>query len=229
MEAKGKLIHCNGIPSCEELKDFGYIQEHWDEDHFRNIFLKDYNLDYILNITRNLGIHFHIATHAIATSTCEEKSKITGLSLERVIKGVYYEDSLTEFVYALVIPGLKKKIDLRLKIAEYLGIDPDEVLNNNRITKARSGFLPMGIKFGTVHPWINYRAFSPGGKLRYIFFDKQSLEKRSLEEGTDDFSFTVNPINGYDNHKLSLQMNYSGAHDVLEEEFPNRIHSIDLI
>ena len=77
MEAKGKLIHCNDIIRCQEPQELGYIEENGiDINSFRNIFFKDFNLGYILDYAIRDNIHFHIATHAIPTSTCEEKAEI---------------------------------------------------------------------------------------------------------------------------------------------------------
>lgn len=231
MEFKGKLIHCNNIIKCQEPLELGYIEENGiDTNSFRNIFFKDFNLDYILDYAIKNDIHFHIATHAIATSTCEEKAEITGLPLERVIKGIYLEDNKEEKVYAIVIPGTKHSSDIRLKVADFLMINKDEVIKFNRIRKARKEFLPINIEYGTVHPFVNEESFSPNGKLELILFDKSYLEKRILEKGLDDFSFTSHLSTGYDNHRLSIQINYANAFNILQKKFGyKRVRSIDLI
>ena len=78
MSIKGKLIHCDGIVKCEEPREIGYKEENGvDIDSFRNIFLKDFKLGYILELAIRYNLHFHIATHSIKTSTCQEKADIT--------------------------------------------------------------------------------------------------------------------------------------------------------
>ncbi|MEK6835299.1 MAG: hypothetical protein AABX61_03490 [Nanoarchaeota archaeon] len=226
-EYKGKLIHCNGIRPCqepaEELKN--YIEQNGiDEESFKNIFFKDDNLEYIQNSAKAYGIHFHIATHSIPTDSCQEKADITGLPLERVIKGVYLEDIKTELVYALAIPGNRTYV--KSKLAEFLNIDNDEI--ESRIRKSR--WLPIHIKSGTVHPFVNPQSFTPDGKLEYVLFDENHLEKRRTEMGLDDFSFTTHPSTGYDNHRISIQMNYWEAFLILDDKFGHeRIKKIDLV
>ncbi|MEK6835900.1 MAG: hypothetical protein AABX55_02660, partial [Nanoarchaeota archaeon] len=201
-----------------------------DFNSFRNIFFKDFNLQYILYYAIDRNIHLHIATHSKATSTCEEKSQITGLPLERVIKGVYLEDTKEEKTYAISIPGTKHSSDIRLKLANFLGINDYEIIKDNRIRKARKEFLPVNIEYGTVHPIVNLESFTPNGKLELILFDKKYLEKRRLENGLDDFSFTTHPSTGYDNHRISLQINYASLFEILRFTFGDeKVKTIDLI
>lgn len=227
MEIKGKLIHCDGIVKCDEPKEVGYKEENGiDYDSFRNIFFKDFKLDYILDLAIRYDFHFHIATHSIKTSTCQEKADITGLPLERVVKGIYLEDTKTEEVYALAIPGNKSYV--KDKIAKFLSIKEDYI--DARIRKSK--WLPLHIEFGTVHPFVNNEGFrhpNGRGKLEGILFDKSHLEKRKKESGLDDFSFTTHPSTGYDNHRLSIQINYNDAFTVLSEKFPERVKAIDLV
>ena len=227
METKGKLIHCDGIVKCEEPKEVGYKEENGlDYDSFRNIFFKDFRLDYILNSAIKYDLHFHIATHSTKTSTCQEKADITGLPLERVVKGIYLEDSKTEEIYALAIPGNKSYI--KNKLAKFLNMEEEYV--DARIRKSK--WLPLHIEFGTVHPFVNNESFkiqAGKGKLELILFDKSNLERRKKEKGLDDFSFTTHPSTGYDNHRLSIQMNYNDAFAILSERFPERVKAIDLV
>jgi prolyl-tRNA editing enzyme YbaK/EbsC (Cys-tRNA(Pro) deacylase) len=232
---KGKLIHCEGIVSCVEPDEPDYRYQDWREQEFRNDFLKDFELDYILDISLKRGIHFHIATHSEKTSTCQEKADLTGLPLERVIKGVYFEDAKTQKVYGLFIPGTKHSNDIRLALGRYLGINDKEIIDDNRITKARKEFLDslgMGIEFGTVHPFVNHRSFNKPngeGKLESILFDRSFTGQRKNEGGLDDFSFTAHPSTGYDNHRLSIQVNYNSTQEILREAFSERIKVIDLV
>jgi len=224
---KGKLIHCNGIIKCQEPNEKGYKEENGiDIGSFRNIFFGDFNLDYILDLAIQYDLHFHIATHSERTSTCQEKADITGLSLERVIKGIYLEDIKTEKVYALAIPGNKTYV--KSKLAEFLKINDNEV--ESRIRKSK--WLPVHIEFGTVHPFVDYNSLSfpyGNGKLEYILFDRNHLEKRKNQGGLDDFSFTTHPSTGYDNHRISIQMNYQHAYIILSTRFSEKVKSIDLI
>ncbi len=222
---KGKLIHCNGIIECIEPDERGYVEENSiDSESFRDIFFKDFKLDYILDISIERKMHFHIATHSKATSTCQEKADLTGLPLERVTKGYYLQDTKTGKVYALAIPG-NKTFD-KNNIAKFLGINPDE--SASRIV--RSKWLPVHIEYGTVHPFVNTKSFNGGeGKLELILFDTHFAEKRKNEGGLDDFSFTTHPSTGYDNHRLSIQINYNNAMEILRETFSNRVQAIDLV
>ncbi|MEK6841098.1 MAG: hypothetical protein AABX45_00700 [Nanoarchaeota archaeon] len=226
MEIKGKLIHCYGIVECQEPKEEGYKEENGISlDSFRNIFLKDFSLDYILDLAIRYELHFHIVSHSERTSTCQEKADITGLPLERVIKGVYLEDVKTKNVYSLAIPG--NKTYNKLKLAEYININQDEA--ESRIRKSK--WLPMHIEFGTVHPFVNCKSFNHpygNGKLECILFDKDHLEKRR-GNGLDDFSFTTHPSTGYDNHRLSIQINYQHAYVILSTRFPEKVKAIELI
>lgn len=231
--SKGKLIHCNGIVGCTEPEEKGYVGENSiDAESFRNIFFKDYGLGYVLDLSLQKGIHFHITTHSVRTSTCKDKARITGLPLERIIKGTYLEDASTEKIYGLFTPGIKNAADIRLKLGGYLSIDSSEIIEYNRITKARKEFLDLlgiGIEFGTVHPFLNEECFMPKGIVETIFFDKDFLEKRKAEGGLDDFSFTTHPSTGYDNHRLSIQINYANAFEILKEKFSDRIKAIELV
>ncbi|MEX2017073.1 MAG: hypothetical protein WD876_01230 [Candidatus Pacearchaeota archaeon] len=224
---KGKLIHCNGIVQCEESLQPGYRQENGiDIGSFRNIFFKDFELDYILDFSLEKGIHFHIATHSEATSTCEDKARITGLPLERVIKGYYLQDLKNGKVYALTIPG-NRKYD-KNKITEFLGIPQKE--SASRLVRSR--WLPMHIEEGTVHPFVNSTDFNgkhDGGKLEAILFDGIFSEKRKKEGGLDDFSITTHPSTGYDNHRISIQINYNDALEILKENFSNRVQVTNLV
>ena len=223
-EIRGKLIHCNGIVECVEPDEEGYKEENGiDFESFKNIFFKDYNLTYILELALEFGIHFHIATHTIRTNTCKEKAKITRLPLERVIKGFYVWDNKTEKVYGLVVPGDRTYV--KSKVAEAVGINNDE--SETRIEK--SEWLPEYIEYGTVHPFINTESFSPNGKLELILFDRNFLRKRNEEGGLDDFSFTTHPSTGYDNHRLSIQINYYDAFKILTSKFSERkVKGVDL-
>ncbi len=228
----GKLIHCNGIVECVEPEERGYVEENnIDPTSFRNIFFKDFQLDYILDYCLANGIHFHIATHAIRTSSCQEKADITGLPLERVIKGLYLEDTITNRMYGLFIPGTKSSSDIRLRLAKHFGIADTEVTENNKIKKAGKEFLDalgIGIEKGTVHPFVNALSFA-NSSLETIFFDEGFLEKRRIEGGLDDFSFTAHPSTGYDNHRLSIQINYHDAYSLLKAEFAEGVSAIELI
>jgi len=232
MEAKGRLIHCNGMGKCEGLNS-NYIIQYIEEEQFCDRFLNDFNLNYILESAMYHGFHFHIATHPKKTDKCEEKAEVTGLPLERVIKGNLFEDFKREVTYVLATPGIKHSLDMRLKVADSLGISREEVNNENkinRIRRAREDFLPMGIEFGTVHPFMNRDCFIPEGKLEYIFFDINYLEKRGKEDGIDDFSITTHPTTGNHNHLISMQMNYKHAFTILKNEFgEERVKAIDLI
>ena len=162
--------------------------------------------------------------------TCEEKAQITGLPLERVIKGIYLEDNLEEKAYSIAAPGTKHSSDSRLKLADFLGINEYEITKNNRIRKARKEFLPVNIEYGTVHPFVNEESFIPKGNLDLILFDKNYLIKRKLEGGLDDFSFTVHPSTGYDNHRISIQINYAHAFEILQVKFGReRVKAIELV
>ena len=226
-ESKGKLIHCNGIVKCQEPKEEGYKEENGlDYDSFRNIFFRDFDLDYIPELAIEYDLHFHIATHSKATSTCQEKADITGLPLERVIKGIYLEDSKEEKVYALAIPGNKTYV--KSKLAEFLCIKDDEV--DSRIRKSR--WLPVHIEFGKVHPFVNSKSLNfpyGNGKLECILFDKDYIDKRMNKDGLDDFSFTTHPSTGYDNHRLSIQMNYHSAFIILSTRFPEKVRAVELV
>ncbi len=227
MMQKGKLIHCNGIVDCIEPKEEGYRQENGiDINSFRNIFFKDFELNYILDIALAKRIHFHIATHTKATSTCQEKADITGLPLERVIKGYYLQDNDNGNSYGLMIPG--NKTYNKYMVASFLNIKPEEV--ETRIS--RSKWLPVHIEAGTVHPFVNEKSFNlptSDGKLEKIIFDERTIEKRDSEGGLDDFSFTAHPSTGYDNHRLSIQINYSDAFRILSTAFPKRIFFADIV
>lgn len=222
-EPRGKLIHCNGIVRYLEPDEFGYKEEnHIDKAVFNRIFLKDYKLNYILDYCLSQGIHFHIATHSQATKTCKEKQFITGLPLERIIKGFYLRDSNEGLDYALVIPGDRSY--LKSNVAKILKIE------ESKLMKSDENDLPLGIKRGTVHPFLNEESFSPQGKVKYIFFDKNFAEKRKKEGGIDDFSITIHPSSGYDNERTSIQINYNDAKDMLMAKFgEERVKLIDLI
>jgi hypothetical protein len=227
MMKKGRIIHCSGIASCREPNEPGYeFQSARDVHSFMLDFLDDFNLNYIYEIALDEKIHFHIATHAIPTKKCDEKARITGLPLQRVVKGYYLQDNLSGNVYGLMIPG-NKNYD-RNKIASLIGIPPEEA--EKRIS--RSKWLPVHIVEGTVHPWVNkdcFKSKTGNGKLERIAFDSANLEIRKTEGGLDDFSFTTPKDSGYDNYRLSLQMNYHDAFRILREIFKDRIISGDIV
>ena len=159
------------------------------------------------------------------------KADITGLPLERVIKGIYLEDANTKKMYGLFIPGTQHSSDIRLTLGDYLCISHNEIIKDNRITKARKEFLDslgIGIEFGTVHPFVNEKSFKKS-RLEAIFFDINHLEKRKNEGELDDFSITTHPSTGYDNHRLSIQINYNDAYTILKEKFPESVKAIELI
>lgn len=219
---KGKLIHCMGVVPCREPDEPGYRYQDWGNQEFRNEFLRDFNLDYILNIALKNKIHFHITTHSEATKTCEEKAKITGLPLNRVIKGYYLQDNTEENVYGLMIPG--NSTYNKRKVAVFLNIDIAEA--ETRIS--RSNWLPGHMKYGTVHPFVNRRSFNShegDGKLEAIIFDKKTLEQKGLS----DFSFTTHQSTGLDDYRTSIQMSCKDAYAILTTAFPNRIHAADII
>ncbi len=219
---RGKLMHCDESTECETIIK-GYKPEFsMDVLSFRNMFFRDLGLDYIFDYFLENEEHFHIAVHSEKTSTCKEKSKIINFDLENVIKGFYLEDSIKGNIYGLAIPG-NKSYD-KTKIAELLGIENV----NGRIKKTDK--MPVNIEYGTVHPFVNEEAFNEIG-LKLILFDKFHLEKSSKSgKVLADFSFTTPDFSGYDNHKISIQMNYKGAFEILKNKFgEDRIKAVDLI
>ncbi|MEK6828619.1 MAG: hypothetical protein AABY15_00700 [Nanoarchaeota archaeon] len=222
----GNLIHCEGIVSCVEPEEVGYVEENnINADAFRKFFFSGFGLDYIMDYCLANNIHFHIATHSRATKTCKEKAAITGLPLERVIKGFYLEDRETGKIYALAIPGeFGYSIS---KLSGFLGLSVEE--GERRIAKADESILPLGIKYGTVHPFPNGDVFKDI-KLENILFDANFVRKRSEGNGLDDFSFTAHPRWGYDNFRLSIQMKYNHAKEILENKFGKEIvREIELV
>lgn len=218
---KGKFIHCEGIAPCSGTEDPSYRHQNWGEQEFREEFLNDFNLGYILDIALKNKIHFHIATHLEATKTCKDKAAITGIPLEQVIKGYYMANNLTEDVYGLMIPG--NLTHNKKKVASLLGIDTAEADN----VFSKSKWLPIHMENGTVHPFANHGSFNSNGskgKLARIIFDKKTLEQKGL----GDFSFTTHASTGRDNFRTSIQINPHDAYDILSMAFPGRIYSADI-
>lgn len=220
----GKIIHFNGISKCTGSDEVGYAEEHSiDEQFFRELFFKDFELNYILDYAVKNKIHFHIVTHSTPTKTCKEKALITGLPLERVIKGFYLQDKKTQNIYALAIPG---EFNYSIShLAKFLETDIKDA--ERRIGK--SDILPVGIKYGTCHPFVNDDSFKEM-PLKNILFDVNFAKKRLIEGGIDDFSFTTHPSNGLDNERTSIQINYNDAKDILKNKFGEDIvREIELV
>ena len=217
-------MHCDESIECETSIE-GYKHEFsMDVLSFRNMFFQDLKLDYIFDYLLKNENPFHIAVHSKQTSTCEEKSGIIGFDLERIIKGFYLEDSINAEIYGLAIPG-NKSYD-KSKIAGFLGIE-----NVNGRIKKTNKKLPVNMSYGTVHPFVNEDAFESLG-LKYILFDKNYLAKRRADKNKilDDFSFTTADYSGYNNHQLSIQINYSDAFEIIKNKFgENRVKAVDLV
>ncbi len=232
MEFKGKLIHCNEI--CEKIEDCpvkidNYKYEFSMNVHsFKESFFEDLGLEYILDYFLDLdneSKHFHIAVHSMSTNTCQEKAKIINFPLERVIKGFYLEDFKEKKIYGIAIPG-NETYD-KLKIADFLGINRYSL--DGRIGKTKER-MPVNIKYGVVHPFVNEDSFALTDKLESILFDKIYLEKSRNNNYLDDFSFTTHESSGYNNHNISIQINYSDAFDILKNKFgEDKIKAIDLV
>jgi len=216
------LIHSEGISPCIETAEPNYeLQNGRNTDSFGNDSLDGFKLNYILDVALKKKIHFHIATHAEVTNTCQEKADLTGLPIEKVIKGYYLQDNLMEVSYGLMIPG--NRTYNKYKVASAIGIKPEEV--EARIS--RSKWLPVHMKYGTVHPFASKESFTSSngeGLLEKIIFDESLIEQKGLA----DFSFTTPKETGYDNHRLSIQMNCLDAYTILQDTFGERICSVNL-
>ncbi|MEK6907289.1 MAG: hypothetical protein AABW45_02065 [Nanoarchaeota archaeon] len=225
----GIVWHSDDIIKCEEHLT-GYVEKTINSESFREIFLKDQNLEFILYNARNFGLHFHIVTHTKKTSTCQEKADLINFPLERVIKGLIFEDDLEGNAYVIAVPGTKHKEDIRLKLADILGIDRNEVAKN-RIKLARKEILPMGIEYGTVHPILNLESFGDNnGGVKYILFDKKFKDNRRKERGLDDFSLTLPNYFPFSNHLVSMQANYADLFMILHTQYGSeRVKAVDLV
>lgn len=184
-------------------------------ERFDALFLEPYELGYISGYMRSRALELRVVSHPRSTTTCFEKAELLGWDSLNIIKALYFEDLLTQQQHAIVIPETGCFVDMQ-RIGRIVGIDEP-----GRLRKASA--FPKNMERGTCSPFITPKDLvTGGGKVAGLWFDLETLQAKRASGALDDFSFGVD-------HRLSLQLGYVHAYELLCERYPGAVHAAELL
>lgn len=180
------------------------------------MFLKEYNLDYISEYCSEKEIPLQVLSFPKATKTCYEKAMaLQNWNPLNVIKAFYLESQIDGSLYAVIVPETGCFLDRNIVKQKVSMIHEDQLI--------RSTHLPSNMTFGTCSPFIlNDDLCEHGGHVKHIIFDSETLAEKKEENMLDDFSFGLD-------HKLSLQINYYHCFNMLSQLYPNTVIERDVL
>jgi hypothetical protein len=183
---------------------------------FNRVFLSRYEIDYIGKYFASKKLELRVLTHPRKTNTCFEKAELLGSwDPLNVIKALFFEYSLDDSLYAVVVPETGCFID-RTKLKEILGLPGHGFLK-------KASRLPGNMSFGTCSPFITADDLKiGGGRVEKILFDSETLAVKSSDMTLDDFSFGLD-------HRMSIQMNYTDCFHMLRERYPDNIEEEQIL
>ena len=201
----------NGNESSSLEKEFNL-----SKSTIENLFLSQYQLEYIAKYVKDRGIPFRIVSHPEKTNTCYEKAQLLGkCDPLNIIKALYFECPQDQKLYVIVIPETGCFVD-RTAIPEIFGLSRGVIL-------AKARMLPTNMSYGTCSPFITPDdLLENGGKVAKVVFDSEALVNKKHEKSLDDFSFGLD-------HRLSLQMNYYHCYKMLKANFGDLVSSDDIL
>lgn len=179
-------------------------------------FFSVYGIEYITEYFSTKNLDFRVVTHPCATNTCYEKARLLGeWDPLNVIKALYFESSLNDALYAIVIPETGCFVD-RTHIKSVLNLAPDD-----HLPKAQA--LPANMSFGTCSPFVTHDDITAGGgRVAKVLFDRETLINKRNTNSMDDFSFGLD-------HRMSIQMNYYQCYRMLKSRYPGVVCEQDVL
>lgn len=181
-------------------------------DDMNRLFFSVYGIEFITAYFNSNKLPLRVVTHPICTNTCFEKADILGCwDPLNVIKAFYFECSVNELLYVVVIPETGCFID-KERIKDILGLPSESLIR-------KADRLPINMSPGTCSPFIIESDLNTnGGHIAKVLFDTESLYSKKDDNSLDDFSF------GRD-HRLSVQMNYYHCYRMLKDRYPDVIYN----
>ena len=162
----------------------------------------------ILEIQRQ-EIPIRLVTHEYSTESCQEKAETLKWDTKRIIKAMYFADRL--HTICVIAPGTQriKTTDI---IAKSLRGTEMELSRKEASRYHLKRQIPYGMQIGTCTP------FALRDSVGYEIHDFIIIQDFSLDDIMVDIAI------GGKNKKVSLQLPYSAIYNILEIEFPNRVH-----
>ena len=184
-------------------------------DDFNSLFFFRYEIDYISRYFSSGHPEFRVVTHPYETNTCFEKGELLAWDPLNVIKALYFEYSIDQLLYVVVIPETGCFIN-RKRLKEILNLP-----GNGFLKKAT--LLPQKMSWGTCSPFITQKDLEMnGGRIEKIIFDSETLVAKKEEKALDDFSFGLD-------HRMSVQMNYFDCYWLLKKRYPESIEEREVL
>lgn len=177
---------------------------------FSSLFFSKYKIDYISQCFFSNNLEFRVVTHPYETNTCFEKAELLGSwDPLNVIKALYFEYSVDDSLYAVVVPETGCFIN-RGRLKDILNLPGDGFLK-------KANILPKYMSFGTCSPFITNEDLKiNGGRIERILFDSETLHVKKYDKTLDDFSFGLD-------HRMSIQINYYHCFSMLKKIYPDII------